>query len=169
MTTGSAPMDEWNTVPWKKIERNVFKLQKRIYQASQRNDVKTLHKLQRLLSKSRSAKYLAVRRVTQDNQGKKTAGIDGMKSLTPQQRLAETKRLQPTDQAAPVRRVWIPKPNTNELRGLGIPTIHDRAHQTLVKFALEPEWEARLCAVSSAIRSATKVAKSLGVFCTHRA
>ncbi len=45
--------------------------------------------------------------------------------------------------AAPVRRVQIPKPGTDELRPLGIPTMHDRALQTLVRFALEPEWEAK--------------------------
>jgi RNA-directed DNA polymerase len=143
MTTGTILMDKWNNIPWKAAEKNVFKLQNRIYRASQRNDIKTVHKLQRLLIKSQSAKCLAVRRVTQDNQGKKTAGVDGKKSLTPQQRIAEVKGLKLDGQAAPVRRIWIPKPGKNELRGLGIPTIHDRTLQTLVKFVLEPEWEAR--------------------------
>ena len=79
MTTGTTPMDEWKTLPWKRIERNVFKLQKRIYQASQQKNRKKVHKLQRLLMKSQSGRLLAVRRVTQDNQGKKTAGIEGGK------------------------------------------------------------------------------------------
>jgi RNA-directed DNA polymerase len=57
--------------------------------------------------------------------------------------VAEVKRLKPTDQAAPVRRLWIPKPGSNEQRGLGIPTMHERSLQTLVKFALEPEWESK--------------------------
>src|SRR6185369_9311024 len=87
MTTGIKPMDKWETIPWKRIERNVFKLQKRIYQASKQNDRKKVHRLQRLLMKSRSGRLLAVRRVTQDNLGKKTAGVDGVKSLTPKQRL----------------------------------------------------------------------------------
>lgn len=82
MSTTAMPVYEWNALPWKTIERNVFKLQKRIYQASQRGDVKTVHRLQKLLMKSWSAKHLAVRRVTQDNQGKKTAGVDGVKSLS---------------------------------------------------------------------------------------
>ena len=79
MDTVVQPMYEWNTLPWKTIEREVFKLQKRIYQASQRGEVTTVHKLQRLLVKSWYACLLAVRRVTQDNQGKKTAGVDGVK------------------------------------------------------------------------------------------
>ena len=143
MTTGTTPMDEWKTLPWKRIERNVFKLQKRIYQASQQKNRKKVHKLQRLLMKSQSGRLLAVRRVTQDNQGKKTAGIDGVKSLTPKQRFKLSTTLKIDGKASPVRRVEIPKPGTDEKRGLGIPTIGDRAKQALVKQALEPEWEAR--------------------------
>jgi RNA-directed DNA polymerase len=79
-------MYEWKNIPWRKLERDVFKLQKRIFQATQRGDIQTVHRLQRLLMKSRAATLLAVRRVTQDNRGKKTAGIDGVKSLEPQQR-----------------------------------------------------------------------------------
>ncbi|GET36331.1 RNA-directed DNA polymerase (Reverse transcriptase) [Microseira wollei NIES-4236] len=86
---------------------------------------------------------IAVRRVTQDNLGKKTAGVDGQKSLTPKQRLALTGKLKLGSKVSPTRRVWIPKPGTEEKRPLGIPTIKDRALQALVKLALEPEWEAR--------------------------
>jgi RNA-directed DNA polymerase len=93
--------------------------------------------------RSRSAKSLAVRRVTQDNQGKKTAGVDGVKALTPSQRISLVHTLTVGTKGKPVRRVWIPKPGSEEKRPLGIPTIHDRALQTLVKLALEPEWEAK--------------------------
>jgi RNA-directed DNA polymerase len=142
-TVTTQPMDGWNTIDWKEIQRHVFKLQTRIYRASSRGDVQTTRKLQRLLTNSRSAKLLAVRRVTQDNQGKKTAGVDGVKALTPSQRLTLVQNLKIDHRAKPVRRVWIPKPGTDEQRPLGIPTIHDRALQTLVKAAIEPEWEAR--------------------------
>ncbi len=90
-----------------------------------------------------SAKALAVRRVTQDNQGKKTAGVDGKKSLTPAARLKLIGELKLGTKVSPTRRVWIPKPGTEEKRPLGIPTMKDRALQALVKLALEPEWEAR--------------------------
>src|SRR5437879_11251308 len=108
MNTTSKPMYGWNELPWKQFERNVFKLQKRIYRASQCDDVKTVHKLQRLLMNSWSAKCLAVRRVTQDNQGKKTAGVDGVKSLTPTQRMSLVSDLKLEPKAQPVRRHWIP-------------------------------------------------------------
>jgi RNA-directed DNA polymerase len=134
---------EWSTLPWRKLERRVFKLQKRIYQASLRGDVKTVRRLQKLMMKSWSAKCLAVRRVTQDNQGKKTAGIDGLASLTPSARSTLVHQLKLGDKAAPSRRVWIPKPGSTEQRPLSIPVMYDRAMQALVKQALEPEWEAK--------------------------
>jgi RNA-directed DNA polymerase len=83
--------------------------------------------------------------VTQDNAGKKTAGIDGLKSLLPNQRLDLAQRLQHHwGKASPTRRVWIPKPgNAAERRPLNIPTLEDRARQTLFKLALEPQWEAK--------------------------
>jgi RNA-directed DNA polymerase len=143
MNTATPPVCEWNDLVWKTIEKWVFKLQKRIYQASQRGDTRTVHNLQRLLMKSWSAKLLATRRVTQDNQGKQTAGVDGVKSLTPPQRLALAASLSLNQPAAPARRVWIPKPGTTEQRPLAIPTINNRAAQALVKLALEPEWEAQ--------------------------
>ncbi len=136
-------MMEWKNIPWRKLERRVFKLQKRIFKASQRGDAKAVRRLQKTLMRSWSAKCMAVRRVTQDNQGKKTAGIDGIKALKPEQRLELVNNLSLSRKAKPTRRVWIPKPGTEEKRPLGIPTMADRASQALVKQALEPEWEAK--------------------------
>ncbi len=148
--------EDWALLPWRKLERHVYRLQKRIYRASERGNVQAVHRLQQLLMRSRSAQLLAVRRVTQDNQGKKTAGVDGVKSLTPAERLTLVKTLHPKQtkraKAKPVRRVWIPKPGKPEKRPLGIPVMRDRAHQALVKQALEPEWEARFEANSYGFR-----------------
>lgn len=116
-------MVEWNQVNWRKLERRVFKLQKRIYKASQRGDVKALRRLQKTLMRSWSAKMLAVRRVTQDNMGKSTAGVDGVKKLTPKQRSELVPKLRLNRKALATRRVWIPKPGTEEKRPLGIPTV----------------------------------------------
>ena len=127
------PMVEWKDISWRKLERVIYKLQKRIYRASQRGDVKAIRRLQKTLMRSWSAKCLAVRRVTQDNQGKKTAGVDGVKSLTPRQRLYLVSELRLESRVKPTRRVWIPKPGTEEERPLGIPTMYDRALQALVK------------------------------------
>ncbi len=143
---------EWRHTPWPKLEQYVFKLQKRIFKAAQLGDDKTVRSLQKMLLRSRSAKTLAVRQVSQDNQGKNTAGIDGIKSLTPVQRLQLVRSLRLSERSTPTRRVWIPKSNTTEKRPLGIPTLHDRALQALVKQALEPEWEARFEANSYGFR-----------------
>ena len=99
--------------------------------------------LQRLILSSNGARLLAVRKVTQENQGKKTAGIDGVHSLTPKQRTKMAHKLQLEVRALPVRRVWIPKPGKEEKRPLGIPTMEDRARQAITLFALEPMWEAK--------------------------
>jgi len=134
---------EWNQVNWRKLERKVYKLQKRIFRASSCGDVKALRRLQKTLMKSWAARATSVRRVTQDNTGKKTAGVDGIKSLSPAARLKLVNNLELGTKVSPTRRVWIPKPGTEEKRPLGIPTMKDRALQALVKLALEPEWEAR--------------------------
>ncbi|MFU7500588.1 MAG: reverse transcriptase N-terminal domain-containing protein, partial [Candidatus Tisiphia sp.] len=101
---------KWDTTPWRKLERFVFKLQKRIYRATKCNDIKKVHKLQILLLNSMSAKLLAVRRVTQDNRGKKTAGIDGKANLNKEERLQLAYSLNIREKAKPSRRIWIPKP-----------------------------------------------------------
>ncbi len=112
--------------------------------------------------KSWSARLLAVRRVTQDNQGKKTAGVDGKKSFTPDQRLALVNTLSLPHETQPVRRVWIPKPATDEKRPLGIPTIFDRALQALVNLALEPQWEARFEPNSDGLRPGRSAWDAIG-------
>jgi RNA-directed DNA polymerase len=138
-------IEDWTQTPWHKLEHHVYRIQKRIYKAQSRGKVKVVHSLQRLLMRSRAARMLAVRRVTQDNQGKKTAGVDGLKAVGPLVRLLFVERLghPETIRARPVRRVFIPKPGKDEQRALGIPVMLDRAHQTLAKLALEPQWEAR--------------------------
>src|SRR6266404_8399416 len=128
--------ESWNKLPWRKFEQHVYRIQKRIFRAEQRGNVRAVHKLQKLLMKSRSARLLAVRRVTQENQGKKTAGIDGVKSVAPAGRLALAETIHPKRmrkrKPKPLRRVWIPKPGKAEQRPLGIPVLYERAQQALV-------------------------------------
>jgi len=114
----------WDTIDWRKVERCVFKLQKRIYKAVRCGNVKQASQLQKTLRRSWNNKLLAVRAVTQDNRGKKTAGVDGVKSLRPEERLELAENLKLTGKSSPTRRVWIPKPGKDEERPLGIPTMY---------------------------------------------
>ena len=102
--------EAWTKLPWKKLEKHVYRIQKRIYRASQRDNLRAVHKLQKLLMKSEAARLVAVRRVTQENQGKKTAGVDGVKSVPPKQRPVMAQQIHPKHwknaKAKPVRRVW---------------------------------------------------------------
>jgi RNA-directed DNA polymerase len=138
--------ESWNNLPWRKFEQQVYRIQKRIFKAKQQGKTRAVQKLQKLLLKSRAARLLAVRRVTQDNQGKKTAGVDGVKSVPPTLRLEMVERIHPKywkhKKSPPVRRIYIPKPGKREKRPLGIPVMETRAQQALTKCALEPEWEA---------------------------
>ncbi len=116
-TSKGKTSETWNSVPWKKLEQHCFRIQKRIYRASQRGNQRAVHKLQKLLMKSEAARMLAVRRVTQENQGKKTAGDDGVKSVKPKERLLMARQLHPEHwkrcKPQPVRRVWIPYVDTS--------------------------------------------------------
>src|SRR6266581_9793054 len=134
-----------NSVSWSSLEQQVVRMQKQIAQASQRGDRRAVYSLQQQLIESEAARLLAVRRAAEENQGKHTAGVDGIKSLSPKERLAMASTIHPKywnyQPPMPVRRVWVPKPGTAERRPLAILPMIDRCKQALVKLALEPEWE----------------------------
>lgn len=134
---------KWNEIHWKRAHLRVWKLQRKIYEHSRLGNKNLVRLYQDKLINSDSAKLIAVRKVTQDNRGKKTPGVDGVKEVSPTHRLMMANNLKVDGKADGIRRVYIPKPGKREPRPLGIPTMRDRAKQALVKMALEPEWEAR--------------------------
>jgi len=144
----NGPEDEpcsWERIGWLSAQENVRRLRQRIFTASQAGDLKRVRNLQKLMLRSRSNTLVSVRRVTEVNAGRKTAGVDGQVVLTPEAKsdLADWVQHQTEPWTArPVRRVYIPKANGKQ-RPLGIPVIADRALQAVVLNALEPEWEAR--------------------------
>ncbi|MBE9224118.1 reverse transcriptase N-terminal domain-containing protein [Phormidium sp. LEGE 05292] len=144
----------WKKLPWKQFRRNLFRLQVRLYKAIRANDLRKAKSLQKLILKSRAARLLAIRQVTQLNAGRKTPGIDGKASLTHQERLDLSTRLKlnvNTWKHQGLREIPIPKKD-GSTRILKVPTIADRAWQCLVKYALEPAHEATFHARSYGFR-----------------
>jgi retron-type reverse transcriptase len=147
--------ESWKTLAWKKFQKNLFRLQKRVYKAIQVGDKRKAMSLQRLILKSTAARMLAIRQVTQLNAGKRTAGIDGKASLNHEERLNLSNELRAKSsnwKHQKLREIPIPKKD-GTTRLLKEPTIGDRAWQCLVKLALEPAHEATFHARSYGFRT----------------
>lgn len=145
----------WKNLPWKKFRRDLFRLQRRVFKAVSVGDKRKAKYLQKLILKSKAARYLAIRQVTQLNAGKKTAGVDGKASLTFEERLTLSAQLYDnvnTWKHNKLREIPIPKKD-GTMRMLKVPTIADRAWQCLAKYALEPAHEATFHARSYGFRT----------------
>jgi RNA-directed DNA polymerase len=146
--------ESWKHLPWKKFRKDLFRLQKRVFKAMKAGDKRKARFLQKLILKSRAARSLAIRQITQLNVGKKTAGIDGKKSLSISERFDLETLLRNESgnwKHQELREIPIPKKD-GTTRMLKIPTVADRCWQCLAKYALEPAHEATFHAYSYGFR-----------------
>ena len=157
---------QWQSIDWKSAESHVLKLQMRIAKATREGRHGKAKALQWILTHSRSAKLLAVKRVSQ-NKGSKTSGIDSVIWNT------DTRRMKAVDQlsrkaykAQPLKRIYIPKKN-GKLRPLGIPCMIDRAQQALHLLALEPVSESIADPNSYGFRPRRSTADAIGQWQFH--
>ena len=144
----SAVLDytDWQQIPWNQLEEYVVKLQQRIYQAETYGEKRKVRDLQRMLLNSKANLLISIRRVTQVDAGKRMAGVDGYLSLTPEERIKfyyEMKKEKiKLHNPKSAYRTYITKKN-GKLEPLEISIIKDRIYQSIVKNALEPQWEAK--------------------------
>ena len=132
----------WKNVNWALVQKRVSRQQRRVYKANIEGNKSKVHALQRRIIGSLDARLLAVRRVTTENKGRNTAGVDGQKAISNDTKMKLASKLKLDGKSKAIRRTYIPKSGKRGVRPLGIPTIEDRAKQMLAKIALEPEWEA---------------------------
>jgi RNA-directed DNA polymerase len=158
-------VSDWHAIDWPKVRRQVRRLQLRIAKAIRAGKHGKAKALQWLLTHSRSARLLAVQRVT-SNKGAKTPGVDNVIWRTDRQKYQAAQNLKRRGyRPQPLRRHYIPKKN-GKLRPLSIPVMRCRAMQALHALSLAPIAETQADRNSYGFREGRRCADAIGqCFC----
>src|SRR4051794_20071334 len=172
MLAGAAPRrtPDWHSIDWRKVWRTVRRLQARIVKAVAEGRWNKVKALVYLLTHSFGGQALAILRVV-SNSGATTPGVDGILWNTPEAKSAAFGTLRRHGyRPQPLRRVYISKSN-GKLRGLGIPTMTDRAMQALHLLGLDPIAESHADGHSYGFRLERRCADALAqthILLSHR-
>lgn len=138
------PAEKWAQIDWSTTKKRVKTLRQRIYRATKQQKWNQVRSLMKLMLRSRANLLLSIRKITQENSGKSTPGLDGRTATTAKEReqLIKEMRAYTIWKIKPAKRIYIPKANGQQ-RPLGIICLTDRVAQAMIKNALEPSWEAK--------------------------
>lgn len=135
--------DEWEKLPWNLFQKELFRLQHRIYEASKKGDQSSTKKLQTLLLASKCAKYLAVKYLVQLSLKRKNFDVHFINSFTAEHHFLLVENLKNIKLSKKI------KVNNTSIFGTLdkktyaiITSLQNRCLQCLLKYALEPVYQA---------------------------
>ena len=132
----------WNNICFRELESNLYKIQKRIYKASQGGNNNSVIFLQEKIINYIGSKYIAVKKVTSENKRKRILDINNKIYLTSKEKIDLSWNIKIDGNVSNIKKINIPK-NKEKSRSLLMHTTQDKVKQTLILMALEPEWEAK--------------------------
>ena len=141
----------WRSMNWENIYRHLAHLQKELSIAANEQNYTKVTTLQKAITEETDIRALAVHKVIDEHSV--GAGIDGVMWITDAQKMMGAMSLNAEDyKSQPFRRIIIQDKKNMKERHIGVPTVKDRAMQTLYSFALDPVSEATADKKSFAFR-----------------